>query len=96
MIVLFREVAEEELLAAWSWYAAVDAAPATRFVARVEAAMASAARNPEAYQRIEGDIRHVRLRGFPHALYFRVVGEAIVVVAVFHLSRSPSKLKGRA
>jgi hypothetical protein len=32
---------------------------------------------------------------FPHAVYFRIVGEVIVVLAVFHPRRNPSDRSDR-
>ena len=95
MIVLFREIAESELGAVWQRYAEIDPELGERFLAQVDAAMQRAAENPLSYQVLEADIRHVRLRQFPHALYFRVIGKAIVVIGVLHPARHPSVWKGR-
>lgn len=95
MIVLFREVAEAELEAAWKRYREIDPGVGHRFLDQIDAALARAVDNPESYQVVEADLRHVRLRRFPHALYFRLVGPALVVVAVVHPSRDPSTWKGR-
>jgi ParE toxin of type II toxin-antitoxin system, parDE len=90
VIVLFREVAETELEAAWRRYAEIDPELGRRFLEQANAALERAAENAESYQVLEADIRHVRLRRFPHALYFRLVGNALVVIAVAHPSRHPA------
>ena len=95
MIVLFREIAEAELESAWKRYADIDVDLGHRFLAQIDAALARAAENPESYQVVEADIRHVRLRRFPHALYFRIVGNFLIVIAVFHPARHPAAWRGR-
>ena len=96
LIVLFREVAEAEVEAAWRRYADLDERVGVQFLEEVDAALMRAAEAPAAYQLVVGELRHGRLRRFPHALYFRVIGKAIVVVACFHPARDPARLASRS
>ncbi len=96
MIVAFREVAEAELEAASDVYSALNPELGRRFLAEVDLAVSLAAENPKAYAIVDADIRHVRLRRFPHALYFRVVRDVLVVLALFHPARDPSRLLRRS
>ena len=40
-------------------------------------------------------IRRARLRRFPHGLFFRVLDDALYVIACFHASRDPLIWRGR-
>jgi plasmid stabilization system protein ParE len=47
------------------------------------------------FQRVHHEIRRVRLRRFPYAIYFRVSGDEVVVLAVMHGRRHPRRWSSR-
>jgi plasmid stabilization system protein ParE len=49
--------------------------------------------NPLAYPKVHRDFRRLLLRRFPYAIYFRVEGETVVVLGVFHCARDPRRLR---
>jgi plasmid stabilization system protein ParE len=53
------------------------------------------ASNPEAYPEVLDGIRKAVVKRFPCCLYFRVRGECIVVLAVFHSARNPAVWRAR-
>lgn len=95
MIVLFREAAEADLASVLRYYEQIDIGLALRFQDEFESAVLHVAENPESYQVVYTDLRRVRLRRFPHALYYRIVRDVVVFVAVMHPSRPESTWHNR-
>ena len=95
MRVLFRPEARAEALEARGWYESRSPGLGLDFVRALEASVASAVRNPEAFAFVEGQLRRVIFRRFPYSLIFRVFPEYLLIVAVFHHRREPRSLAGR-
>lgn len=49
----------------------------------------------EAFARVHHEIRRVRLRRFPYAIYYRILSDEIVVLAVMHGRRQPRRWQSR-
>ena len=94
-MIVFRSAAEAELSEAWARYDGIDSELGSSFLSQVDDALLRALDNPLAYQVVHDDVRHVRLRRFPHAVYFRVVRDVLVVFAVWHPARNPGGLGAR-
>ena len=95
MRILFRPEARAEVLEAQAWYESRAVGLGLEFARVVDAAVASAARNPEAFAQVAGVCRRVLLRKFPFSLVFRVRADELLVLAVFHHRRNPSELNQR-
>ena len=96
MRILFRPEARAEVLEAQTWYESRAVGLGLEFARVVDAAIASAARNPELFANVADNCRHVLLRRFPFSLVFRLRGDELLVIAVFHHRRNPSRLTQRA
>lgn len=92
---LLRPDAEAELLAAWAWYEAQRSGLGDEFVACVEAALAIAARAPNAYPLIVGEVRRALVRRFPYGIFYMLESETVVVLAVAHARREPGYWRAR-
>jgi len=95
MRILFRPQARAEVLEAQAWYESRATGLGLEFARAVDAAIAAAVRNPEAFALIATTCRRVLLRRFPFSLIYLVRGDEFLVVAVFHHRRDPSKLATR-
>ena len=95
MRILFRPEARAELLEAQAWYESRAPGLGLEFARSVDAAISSASRNPTAFVQIAGSCRRALLRKFPFSLVFRVRADELLVVAIFHHRRDPSKLTQR-
>jgi plasmid stabilization system protein ParE len=89
MRVVFRPEAKAESLDARNWYESRSPGLGLEFIRALEAAVAAAARNPELFALVEGDLRRVIFRRFPYSLVFRANADLLVVIAVFHHRREP-------
>jgi plasmid stabilization system protein ParE len=95
MRVLFRPEARDDVLDARDWYERQSAGLGAEFVRALEAAVAIAQRNPEAFPSVLGDFRRVLLRRFPYSIVYQMQPDTLVVFACFHQRRSPRALGER-
>jgi toxin ParE1/3/4 len=91
---LFTSAAEADVEEAFQWYESQRAGlgPAFRHAIDIAAAVES---NPEAYAVIHRDTRRVLLPKLPYGLFYRVLGDAVVVVACIHAKRHPRLWRSR-
>ena len=93
--VRFRPQAEVEFLEARSWYDGRRQGLGAEFGAAVDGLVSRIAENPLAFPRARGDIRPATLHRFPYALYFRLSGSEVIVLAV-HGRQDPRRWQSRA
>jgi plasmid stabilization system protein ParE len=93
--VVFRPQAEDDALEVRQWYEARREGLGVEFGLAVDELVARMAANPLAFQRAHGETRRAVLARFPYAVYFRVVGEEIVVLAL-HGRQHPSHWRARS
>jgi len=93
--VVFRPQAESELISASEWYDERSAQAGREFRADVETTIQLIGTQPEIFARIRGDIRHALLRRFPYAIYFQILDDHIVILAVMHGHRDPDVWRSR-
>lgn len=89
--VVFSPAARAELFAAADWYESRGRDLGARFIAEIGALVLRIGENPQRYPRIRHEVRRAVLRKFPYALYFRVIPDAVQVIACFHASRDPQR-----
>ncbi len=87
--VTLRPQVEAELLDAADWYDAQRVGLGEQLLICVEAAIARVARSPESCERVHGEVRRALVRRFPYCVYYKVEGEALLVLAVGHERRKP-------
>lgn len=85
----FLPEAERELLGAISWYEERVKGLGAALVRAVEDCMVHIERFPHAYAEVHSGVRRAPLRRFPYCLFYKLIGEEIVVLACFHASRDP-------
>ena len=71
------------------WYEAEAVGLGNRFRAELDHVAQRLAANPLQFPPVFADVRRALLRRFPYALFFRIVDDAVVVMACFHSSRDP-------
>lgn len=74
------------------WYDDQLAGLGSRFMDSFYAALPELTQNPLVYRPVYREFRRILLKPFPYAAYFRLHGDATVVVLVFHTSRNPRSL----
>jgi len=98
-VTAYRLVAEPradlEVAATFDWYENEETGLGQEFLDELRAAYDRIADGPLAYQDIRSGIRRGLLRRFPYAVYFAVVDEVVVVLAVLHIARDPAEWQRR-
>jgi hypothetical protein len=61
----------------------------------VEEALTRIERNPAQFQMVHRRVARAVLHRFPYSVFFIVVGPAIIVTAVMHVRRNPSRWRAR-
>ena len=93
--VIFLPAAQIEAGEAQDWYEAESDGLGVAFRAELDHAVLRLAANPLQFPIVLADIRRVLLRRFPYALFFRIVDDAVFVMACFHSSRDPTNWQQR-
>lgn len=84
MSVILRQEARSDVLQAFEWYEQHRAGLGTVFRDALDATIDRILVYPTAFMPGERGLRRALVSRFPHALYFRVYPETLVVVAVLH------------
>jgi toxin ParE1/3/4 len=93
--LVFRPEAYAELLEVRRWYEDQRPGLGAEFGQEAELGFDLLVRTPEAFQPVHRDIRRIRLHRFPYAIYFRLVANEVVVLAVMHGRRHPRRWQSR-
>jgi plasmid stabilization system protein ParE len=93
--VSFHRAARAEFIEASAWYESKRVGLALEFMAEIDRCVTLASEYPLQFPVVRADIRRVVARRFPYSVYFRAEDRRIVVMAVFHGSRSPSIWRAR-
>ena len=90
--LVFRPQAEWELLEARRWYEDQRPELGRTFAAAVDKTLAGIVQNPLAYLRAHGETRRALVPRFPYAIYFHIVADELIVLAVMRGRRLPKSL----
>lgn len=90
----FRPQAEDEVLKARQWYEGRKPGLGSEFADAVNDIILRIVDNPSAFPIAHGETRRAVLRRFPYAVYFRILEEDIIVLAV-HGRQHPRRWKHR-
>ncbi|MEM7468824.1 MAG: type II toxin-antitoxin system RelE/ParE family toxin [Pseudomonadota bacterium] len=93
--VRVRAQARTDIDRAARWHESKQVGLGQEFLDEVEAAFARIADNPKSYAELHRSARRALLRRFPFGVFYRLVGDVAVVVAVTHSSRDPNEWQRR-
>ena len=94
--LLIRPAAAADIEEAYRWYERQRVALGEEFLTAVDATLRDLAAYPLAYAVIHRETRRALLHRFPYAIFYRLYGETIIVLACMHGRRAPKRWKGRA
>ena len=78
-----------DVIDAQDWYERQAQGLGGRFRREIDIQVERIVENPLQFPEMLADVRRVRLRRFPYGLFFRVLPDAVYVIACFHSSRDP-------
>ena len=93
--VIWRSLAETELVEATDWYATRSIETARRFVQHVDLTVERIAASPMACPVVSSTLRRALVPRFPYGLYFTILPEAIHIVGLVHGRRHPRRWRQR-
>ncbi len=93
--LLVRPEAQQDLAEAVRWYEEKQTGLGRGFLLRIHEAMNGIIRNPHKHAVIHRDVRRSFTRRFPYGIFYRMVGQTIVVLGVFHARRDPGRWQSR-
>jgi toxin ParE1/3/4 len=93
---LFTPAAEADIEEAFQWYEAQRQGLGAAFLHALDIGVAALESNTDAYPVVHRETRRILLPTFPYGLYYRVVGEEIVVVGCIHAKRHPKVWRSRS
>ncbi len=95
MRVLVRAAAAADIDEAFLWYEKQRAGLGEEFLREVEAVRTRIVLNPETFPVTHRQTRRVLLQRFPYAMYYRLAGDLVIVVACMHGRRDPRRVARR-
>ncbi len=95
MTVRFRSEAASDVVLAREWYDAQRPGLGDDFVQSLEQVIGLVSDLPEAFPEIAVGLRRALLGRFPYAVYYRIDGDVVDVIACLHTRRSPSRWRSR-
>lgn len=90
-----RPAAAADIEEAFLWYEERRSGLGNEFLAAVQRALDNIAARPTTYPMIHRGARRLLLRRFPYAIFYRVYGEVVVIVACMHVRRDPTRWEAR-
>jgi len=91
----FHPEAEEELLYSIDYYENCAAGLGHDFAVEVYSTIERIVAYPQAWSRLDGDVRRCQTRRFPYGILYTENNNTILVLAVMHLHRDPDCWKKR-
>jgi plasmid stabilization system protein ParE len=85
----FRAAASADVEEAYAWYEEQREGLGDEFRAAIDVAVDLISNNPKLWAVVHRDMRRILLRRFPYGLFYRIVGDELVVVACAHVRRHP-------
>lgn len=93
--VVVRPKAEEDVYLAAQWYEEQRSGLGSLFAQAITSLIDRIADNPAAFPIIRNGMKRAVVRQFPFAIYFRLDGDQVVIIAVLHVRRHPARWQTR-
>ena len=93
--VVLRVEAQDEFDLAFDWYEAQQPGLGVDFADRVQETLDQIARSPRTHESVLEDVRRAVVRRFPYCVYYRVERSRVLVFAILHAKRNPTRWKKR-
>lgn len=90
-----RRAAGLDIAKAQVWYESQRSGLGAQFRSEVSRVIDRLSESPLIYQIVHRDVRRAIVRRFPYLVWYRVVGEIVIVLACTYGGRDPEKIKAR-
>jgi plasmid stabilization system protein ParE len=89
--LIIKPLAGEMAQEAYDWYNEQQPGLGEVFLEELAKGLDKLESWPEVYSKIRKDYRQLVLHRFPYVIVFKIIKTDVIVYAVFHTSRNPSK-----
>jgi toxin ParE1/3/4 len=86
--IQIKPIAVQMAKDAYDWYEEQKEGLGDLFLSELSRCYTKLEKNPLFYQKLKKNYRHLVLNKFPYVLIFEIIGEEIIIFAVFHTARS--------
>jgi plasmid stabilization system protein ParE len=93
--VVVRLAAAVDIRDAAAWYELKRTGWGDRFDEEVVSALSRIEDKPELFGRVYKDVRRAPVNRFPYGIFYRLIDDAAIVIAVMHGRRNLLRLKNR-
>lgn len=93
--IFVRKEAEQDIRDSLNYYKRISPKLGHDFVSRTDEIIAQVALNPLLYQPVHRDVRRAFLKQFPVGVFYKVLGDQIIIFAVMDNRRSPQSWRKR-
>ena len=90
-----RREAEADISEAFQYYESCRPNLGSNFLLCIEGSLSRIQKNPEQYKVVHKRIHRALVNRFPYGIYYTVLGDDVVVLAVLHARRNPEYWKRR-
>jgi len=91
----FKLEVYDDIKTAYDWHEAQRAGLGEDFLLTLEESYVKITRNPKLYQDIYKSVKRKLVRRFPYGIFFVLLEDTIIVLAVLHTKREPQEWHGR-
>ncbi len=93
--IQFRDEARSEFLQAVTWYEQKSRGLGTQFIDEIDNCIELVANQPNLFPIITKGIRRITVKRFPYCIYYKETDRDIIVIAIFHSRKNPTRWKRR-
>lgn len=93
--LVVRPQAIAEFVEARDWFDAQRPGLGQEFVMEVDLTMFDVHARPESFPAVHGEKRRAIVHRFPYGVFFRIVGDTIVILGIIHGRRNPERWRHR-
>lgn len=86
---VFRPAAAADVEDAFLWYESQGSGLGDEFLEEMTLVLDVIAEHPDRFPVVHRETRRALLHRFPYALFYRITGEGIIIVACMHGKRNP-------
>jgi plasmid stabilization system protein ParE len=90
--IIFSQAVSGHVAEAARWYEQKRQGLGAEFLAEVKQRVSLAAQHPLQYPCFHKDVRGIPLKRFPYFVYFRPESSRLLVIAVLHARRDPTRI----
>jgi len=91
----FKPEVYDDIKTAYDWYEAQRAGLGEDFLLTLEESYVKITRTPKLYQDIYKSVKRKLVRRFPYGIFFVLLEDTIIVLAVLHTKREPQEWHSR-